>query len=343
MRQGSVASLMDSVGTSGYTALVFDRLARQMCQVTGSASSSILARDCRSPGTTIVVAACGPQGDLVGSRLGIDEAIPALVPDRERRTAADCIVVRAKRKGAVFGALVAAADDGVPFRHGEPALLTELADTAAAALEHAEGREHTLRAIRTRVRRLVEIVQAHDGYTGAHSQAVVEWSCAVGARLGMSPADLVELELGALLHDLGKVRVPGSTLRKPAPLSRRENRLISRHPAWGAELLESVSGLEPVATIVRFHHERWDGRGYPHGLRGPRTPLASRIVAVCDAYDAMTSDRPYRPALSADCAVHELTAGAGAQFDPAVVTCFVDLLEEHPRASAEVVGARMAA
>jgi HD-GYP domain-containing protein (c-di-GMP phosphodiesterase class II) len=135
----------------------------------------------------------------------------------------------------------------------------------------------------------------------------------------VEPAELAELRLAAPLHDLGKIRVPSSVLLKPGPLNARERAVINHHPVWGAELLACVPGVEVVASIVRFHHERWDGSGYPDGLTGERIPLSSRIIAVCDAYHAMTSDRPYRRAISAEQAFGELRANAGTQFDPRIV------------------------
>ena len=164
--------------------------------------------------------------------------------------------------------------------------------------------------------------------TASHSSAVAAWARVVGERLGLGPRDLLELGLGALLHDVGKVRVADRVLSKPGPLDSAEREQVSQHPVWGAELLERVPGLERVATIVRHHHERWDGTGYPEGLRGNRIPVASRIVAVCDAYEAMTSPRPYRAAWPPAAAAYELRAGAGTQFDPALVDCFVEVLQE---------------
>src|SRR5215211_1262545 len=355
--QGRATVLMDSVAGNGYTGLVFDRLAKQICQTIGSEGSSIFARDRRSPGTAIAVAACGPHEGIVGTRFSAVAGLPGISPrsgdasiwqstaegayDRPGRGGR--VVARAGRDGRIFGALIAKAGKGRRFATRELELLSELADTAAAAFEHAERRDDTLRAVRARVGELVRMVEAHDRYTGGHSESVVEWSCAVGERLELGLPDLLELEVGALLHDLGKVRVPGAVLRKPLPLSQLEGRIVNRHPAWGAELLASMPGLEPVATVVRFHHERWDGRGYPHRLRGERIPLASRIIAVCDAYDAMISDRPYRAALPPALAVSELTAGAGTQFDPAVVRSFLEVLAERARSSGTVAGPELAA
>jgi HD-GYP domain-containing protein (c-di-GMP phosphodiesterase class II) len=115
-------------------------------------------------------------------------------------------------------------------------------------------------------------------------------------------------------------------LNKPGPLEPHESEVIRCHAAWGSETLARIPGLEAVATIVRFHHERWDGTGYPDGLSGGRIPLASRIIAVCDAYGAMTSDRPYRAALRADVALSEIRTGSGSQFDPDVVYALIETL-----------------
>jgi HD-GYP domain-containing protein (c-di-GMP phosphodiesterase class II) len=307
--------------TGGYAALVLDRLARQTCQVLESVASSIFARDPHMPGTSIAVAGCGAHEDLIGSRFRDVNGLAG--PGALTRAVAPAIW-----DGVVHGTLAAEPAAGRCFGDPELEVLGELAETAGAALEHAERRGEALRAARDRVGELIGAIGEHDGYTAGHSEAVVTWSCAVGERLHLSLPDLLELELGALLHDLGKVRVPGGILRKPAPLEQHELRMVRLHPVWGAEMLADVPGFEPVATIVRFHHERWDGTGYPDGLERDRIPIASRIVAVCDAYEAMTSDRPYRGALPPGAAASELCARAGTQFDPAVVECFVEVLME---------------
>jgi HD-GYP domain-containing protein (c-di-GMP phosphodiesterase class II)/DNA-binding CsgD family transcriptional regulator len=141
----------------------------------------------------------------------------------------------------------------------------------------------------------------------------------VGQRLEMDAQDLVELDLAARLHDVGKIRVAGDILRKPGPLSAEERHVIELHPLWGTELAGRIPGLQAVAAIIGFHHERPDGGGYPHGLAGERIPLASRLVAACDAYGAMTEHRPYRAALSPERALAELGSAAGRQFHPEVV------------------------
>ena len=166
---------------------------------------------------------------------------------------------------------------------------------------------------------LVRAVDLRDGYTGRHSESVAGLARRVGRRLGMQGAELWLLELTAWLHDIGKIGVPDAILQKPGPLDELECERMRRHAGLGADLLAGVPGLEAVAPLVRSHHERWDGRGYPDRLGGAEIPLASRVVSACDALHAMTAERPYRGALDLDAALGELLAESGSQFDPEVV------------------------
>lgn len=158
-----------------------------------------------------------------------------------------------------------------------------------------------------------------------HSEQVAELAPRVGRVLGMAGPQLVELELAAQFHDIGKVSVPGEILRKPGPLDELEREVMARHVEWGAELLRQLPHCEPIAEIVRHHHERFDGAGYPDGLEGCEIPLPSRIIAACDAYGAMLSDRPYRSALGRDGAMLELADNAGTQFDPDAVAALLEV------------------
>ena len=166
---------------------------------------------------------------------------------------------------------------------------------------------------------LARAVDVRDDYTGRHSAEVGELARKVGERLGMPAGDVALLECAARLHDVGKLGVPDTILQKPGPLDEAEWAIMRRHPEWGAEMVSSVPGLERLGALVGSHHERWDGGGYPEGLAGEAIPLASRVISVCDAYEAMVSQRPYRASLSVRTALGELTAGAGSQFDPVVV------------------------
>jgi HD-GYP domain-containing protein (c-di-GMP phosphodiesterase class II) len=176
---------------------------------------------------------------------------------------------------------------------------------------------------------LGDVIEADDEYTGSHSRDVVELSLAVGAELGLSPSERRDCEFTALLHDVGKIRVPTEIINKPGALTPEERLIINLHTIWGQEMLERVGGLlGRVGRLVRSCHERWDGDGYPDGLAGTEIPLVARIVCCCDAFNAMTTDRPYRKALSQADAVAELRACSSTQFDPAVVDALVRVVGE---------------
>jgi len=173
---------------------------------------------------------------------------------------------------------------------------------------------------------LGDVVEADDAYTGEHSRQVVELVSAVGARIGLSPRELHVAEFAAMLHDIGKIRIPSAIINKPGPLSPAERTLVETHSVEGEKLLKRVGGLlADVGAIVRSCHERWDGNGYPDGLAGENIPLIARVVGCCDAYNAMTTDRSYRRALSREDVLAELVAHRGTQFDPAVVDALIAL------------------
>jgi putative nucleotidyltransferase with HDIG domain len=177
-----------------------------------------------------------------------------------------------------------------------------------------------------------DLLEADDAYTGGeHSHGVVALALAVGDTLGLDARDRRNLEFAALLHDIGKIRVPDEIINKPGKLTDAEFDVVRRHPVDGQEMLERVGGvLSEVGIIVRHHHERWDGGGYPDRIAGEAIPLAARIICVCDAYNAMTTNRPYRAALPVADAVAELERCSGEQFDPAVVAALMQTVAKHP-------------
>jgi putative nucleotidyltransferase with HDIG domain len=167
---------------------------------------------------------------------------------------------------------------------------------------------------------LGDVVEADDGYTGEHCRDVVELATAVGRALDLPAERMRNLEFGALLHDVGKVAIPKEIINKPGPLDDAERAIVQTHTIEGERMLNRVGGfMREVGIIVRAHHERWDGNGYPDGLAGTTIPLEARIVAACDTWNAMTSDRSYRAALPVDVAVAEVQAVSGSQLDPEVV------------------------
>jgi HD-GYP domain-containing protein (c-di-GMP phosphodiesterase class II) len=194
---------------------------------------------------------------------------------------------------------------------------------AAAAIRG--GQENLHAAYLEFVQSLASALDARDQYTAGHSGRVCRFACAIAQAMIFDREELRKLGIGALLHDIGKIGIPDSVLQKPGRLSHEEFDLIKTHPTVGRRILEAVHGFAPYLDVVELHHENWDGSGYPHGLRGEEVPLSARIVHVADAYDAMTSDRPYRPGMAAEVAFQILRENAGTQFDPVVVDVFVNV------------------
>ncbi len=193
----------------------------------------------------------------------------------------------------------------------------------AGALEDALAlRERTYDATLTA---LTSALDFRDNETSGHSDRVVAYMELLLEQMNIRSAELATLRRGALLHDVGKIGVPDNVLRKPTALSEKEWAVMKRHPEFGAQIISGIPFLEDVARIVRHHHERWDGMGYPNGLKGDHIPLGARIFAVGDSFDAMTSDRPYRRGLLIDAAREEIRRCGGSQFDPAVVTAFLSI------------------
>jgi len=188
------------------------------------------------------------------------------------------------------------------------------------------------------VRRLIAALSARHGHVGDHSTAVADLACSIGRMLGVEDGELDHLYLAGLLHDLGKISTPDAILLKPGPLTPEERKVMQEHSRMGFQLLDGLD-LSPVDNWILHHHEHWDGSGYPDGLAGAEIPFGSRIVLVADAFDAMTTDRPYRRALSVHAALGELRDQAGRQFDPFVVSALETCLAEEPdRALVEALG-----
>jgi diguanylate cyclase (GGDEF)-like protein/putative nucleotidyltransferase with HDIG domain len=173
---------------------------------------------------------------------------------------------------------------------------------------------------------LAEALLERDRYTGEHSESVVELVESVARGLALGDADVDVVKAAALLHDIGKVAIPDHILNKPTSLDEHEWSVMRDHPVIGERILRSIPGLGKIARIVRHEHERVDGSGYPDGLVGDEIPIGARIILACDAYHAMTSDRPYRKAMSHAEAIRELAAGAGTQFDPTVTEVLIGAL-----------------
>jgi len=271
---------------------------------TGGAEAEALAERLRAAVATHAFTGAGLH---LTCSLGV-ATYPADAADRAGLVAAaDAAMYAAKRLGRN------------QVRRAGSAAVVALLDGPAAGGGREEG------ALVGTVAALASLIEERDAYTGQHTAAVAELALGLALALGCDAAQARLIALAGQLHDVGKVAVPDAVLLKPGPLTPVEWALIRRHPAVGAAVLALVPALRTLAPIVRAHHERWDGGGYPDGLAGAAIPLGARVLAVADAYAAMTTARVHQSARPADAALAELRRGAGSQFDPVVVAAFADV------------------
>jgi HD-GYP domain-containing protein (c-di-GMP phosphodiesterase class II) len=203
-------------------------------------------------------------------------------------------------------------------------LADALAASMSAAIESTRGVERKQRDVFIQtVIALAQTVEMRDPYTGGHAQRVTDYSLLLAEELGLSEAECNDLRLGGPLHDIGKIGIDDAVLRKPSPLTPEEFEYMKTHTVKGVAILQTIPELAPILPIVRSHHERWDGKGYPDGLAGDRIPYLARVLAVADTFDAMTTDRPYRAGLGLADAIAEIGKGAGTQFDADCAAAFV--------------------
>ena len=212
------------------------------------------------------------------------------------------------------------------FSERKMRLLEGIAHQAELAITNAGNFDNLERTFLSTVEALANALEAKDEYTSDHARSITDMALEVGTEMALDPATIKRLELGALFHDIGKIGIPSDIIRKPGPLTDEERKIMERHPELGARILEPIERLAEVRPIVRACHERYDGDGYPDGLSGDDIPIEARIIFVCDAFHAMTSDRPYRKRMPDSAAFHQLKENSGAQFDPTVVEAFVEVM-----------------
>jgi len=227
----------------------------------------------------------------------------------------------------LHGALVICYGEEHDFTPEELTRLERLAQQTEMAIRSVRQRESLARLAFETALALTEAIESRDPYTGDHCRRLAEYAGAMAGKLALPPKEIEVIRLGAALHDMGKIVVPDSILKKPGRLTPEEYTIIKQHCYSGGQICKRVGFLMNAYPVVYHHHERWDGKGYPDGLGGERIPLGARIVSVVDAYDAMTSDRPYRDAMPLEEATAILQDGAGRQGDPRVVRTLLDSAE----------------
>lgn len=257
----------------------------------------------------------------------------------EPATAGVSIILLTGRSGvdALVEGLDAGADDflGKPYDAAELFARMRSVLRLRAAMAGMEAAHGVVAA-------LANAVEAKDATTEHHCQRLAGYAERLAGIVGLRGPELAAVTFGALLHDVGKIGVSESILTKPGPLDEAEWAAMRRHPEIGEQICRPLASSRLFAPIVRHHHERWDGGGYPDGLRGRDIPIGARIVGLVDAFDAIVNDRPYRPARSVDAAVAELRSAAGRQFDPDLVPRFLELIRDGTAAPARPVFGRVA-
>lgn len=327
---------------------IYQGMADLACRYLDAEKAAVLLLD-RSQNQLLVIAAHGFEGSVVGKTVGElgvgvcgkvaeegecmlaaaegDSYLQEVLPVEDR-----CLALPIKIRDEVFGVLLAADKRGGAAFQGEDIFMAGfLLDKAALSIENIALYESMVANMRSTLGALVGAMEAKDPYTRQHSRRVTNFSVLTAQIMGLSLDQIESLRFAAYLHDIGKIGIKDYVLLKDAELSPEEFEHIKLHPVIGENIIKDMDLTADERSIIRHHHERWDGSGYPDGISGHNIPLLARIVAVADAFDAMTSDRPYRVAKKGGNAVAELERYAGSQFDKQVVGAFVEMLSRyHP-------------
>jgi diguanylate cyclase (GGDEF)-like protein len=328
-RQLSTAEGMDEV---------VDRIVERTAQTLGSPRASVWFQE--TTGGELMVRATHGYSELDNGRLArmhfdheaaadfFSAKEPFVVTDEQRSAieganqvgaAAPFAIAPLTLDGGRLGCIAVAAPEEIGFSERHLRLLAGVAHQAKLALTNAGNFQSLEKTFLETVEALANALEANDEYTSSHARWITDLALKVGEGLGLDTRSLKRLELGALFHDIGKIGIPEAILSKPGPLTTEEREVVERHPELGERIIAPIDRLEEVRPIVRHCHERYDGTGYPDCKHGEQIPIESRIILVCDAYHAMTTDRPYRKRLPKEEALRRLDEGAGTQFDPAVV------------------------
>lgn len=233
------------------------------------------------------------------------------------------ICVPLKIKSRIIGVLEGINKIKGGFSNSDLKLIKTLSNYIAISIENASLYKELKDTFYNTVEILAQVIELRDPYTGGHTKRVVDYSLGIGRYLGLPENELEDLKLAAILHDIGKIGVKDSVLLKPGRLDNAEFELMKNHTLFGTKLIKNISQLKKVVPGIELHHEKYDGSGYPHGLKGEKIPVVARIISVADAFDSMVTNRPYRKKGSKESAFKELKRCTGTQFDPVIVEAFM--------------------
>jgi HD-GYP domain-containing protein (c-di-GMP phosphodiesterase class II) len=232
-------------------------------------------------------------------------------------------------KGELIGILILTNKlSSQPFSQDEQMILSTLANQTAVAIENARLYDELRESFVQSVTALANAIDIRDTYTKAHSQEIANWAAKTARALGCTNNEIDEIYLGGLLHDIGKIGIPDAILQKPAKLDNEEWKVVKKHPTLGADLISPIRRLAGVSPMIENSHERFDGLGYPHGIKGEDIPLGARIISVVDSYSAMLDKRPYKQPYTFENIVRELKDNSGKMYDPRVVEVFLQLIQK---------------
>ncbi|MGE5403309.1 MAG: HD domain-containing phosphohydrolase, partial [Candidatus Saccharibacteria bacterium] len=331
--------LAENLDPKEVTSLVFSEAKRFI----KADSASVILRDEQS-GNLQVVAGTGKNSNpkivlLPGQGIAglvMESGKPELINDvnQDSRFVPGAHHVRAlmsaplKIRDRVIGVINVSSKEPEVYSAEDLKILSSIALHAASAIETARLYDDLRETFLTTVYTLAETIEKRDPYTGGHTKRVMTYSIALGNVMGFDENEINRLELAAMLHDIGKIGVRDEILLKPGKLTDEEYEMIKMHTVFGEQIIKHIRRLREVIPGVKWHHERFDGRGYPDRIGGEEIDIIARIIAVADSFDAMTSDRAYRKALSNDIAIDELIKNSGTQFDPHIVEAFLQAYKE---------------
>jgi putative nucleotidyltransferase with HDIG domain len=300
---------------------------KQLTLIAAKGLSEHISEDARLPvgeGISGWVAKTGEPLILDAGRPRDWELLTALGREKVK----SCVCVPLKYEAGIIGVIIITnVVNDRPFTQDNLQVLQIISDIAALAIENLRLFRKSQRNFLNTVAALAAAIDAKDAYTRGHSERVANYATAIAEEMKLPSQQRTSIETAALLHDIGKIGIPDDILAKPAKLTDKEYMVVKMHPYTGAQIIQPIEMLADVLPLVVAHHEKFDGTGYLEGAKGKEIPLGARIIAVADAFEAMTSERPHRSALEVEKAIKELREKAGTQFDPDVVKAFVKVIK----------------